>query len=217
MGGMIELKSNLVIERPTNCEWLVRQGEKTFEVDLTPIHLAESRRDELVAASGRSLLELANAFDDGYDAACKLHSRVIYEEEMATIASRKRRSVLLRDEFPRIIKDRGLGSSRSPVGAEDIRENLYYEDDEFTHLEQYRAALEAIKELLFGKMLSMQRLCKRTEVLLQRREARVSGLGEHDANGGDGEQAMRDFMNGPGRDVSAVATTRRGFATKERD
>jgi Mg2+ and Co2+ transporter CorA len=216
MPGMIELKSNLVIERPVNCEWLVRQDERTFEVDLTRIHQVESRRNELMAASGRGLIELANDFDDGYDAACKLHSRVIYEVEMATIASRKRRAVLLRDELPTVIKDRGLASSRSPVGAEDIRETIYYEDDEFVRLEQYRAALEAIRELLFGKMMSMNRLCKRTEVLLQRREAGANGLGESDPAGKRLEDTMNKIMS-QHENVTNTVPARRGFATKERD
>ena len=56
--GMVELKSNLVIERPSKCEWLVRRDEPTFEVDLTVIHRAEARREELVTAAGRGLLEL---------------------------------------------------------------------------------------------------------------------------------------------------------------
>jgi hypothetical protein len=169
-----------------------------------------------MAASGRGLIELANDFDDGYDAACKLHSRVIYEVEMATIASRKRRAVLLRDELPTVIKDRGLASSRSPVGAEDIRETIYYEDDEFVRLEQYRAALEAIRELLFGKMMSMNRLCKRTEVLLQRREAGANGLGESDPAGKRLEDTMNKIMS-QHENVTNTVPARRGFATKERD
>lgn len=217
--GMVELRSNLIVERPANCEWLVRREEKTFEVDLTVIHKAEARRDELIAAQGSSLLELANAFDDGYDAACKLHSKVIYEMEMATIASRKRRAVLLRDEFPRIIKERNLGSTKSPVGAADIRDTLLYEDDEFVHVEQYRAALEAIKELLFGKMMSMTRICRRTEALIQRRETRTSGLGETDPHGDALERKMKEVMD-TREDRSPITVTtppRRGFATREKD
>jgi hypothetical protein len=213
--GMIEMRSNLIIERPVGCEWLVRQDEKTFEIDLTTIHLAESRREELVAAGGRGLVELANAFDDGYDAACKLQSRVSYESEMATIASRKRRAVLMRDEFPTLIKDRGLGSSKSPLGAADIRDALLYEDNEFVALEQYRAALDAIKELLMGKIFSMGRMCKRAEVLLQRRDSSSNGLGEHDPNGGKLEAAMTAVMEN--REISVVAPAKRGFASRERE
>jgi hypothetical protein len=218
MSGMIEQRSRFEIERPNGCEWLARQEERTFAVDLTLVHLAEARREELVAASGRSLLELANAFDDGYDSACKLHSKVIYESEMATIASRKRRAVLLRDEFPDIIKKRGLGSTKSPVGAADIRDSLMYEDAEFVSLEQYRAALECIKELLFGKMLSMQRMCKRAEVLLQRRDAHSNGLGEHDPDGRRLEQTMKSLTEErEGRATITAISPRRGFASKERD
>ena len=218
--GMVELKSNLVIERPSKCEWLVRRDEPTFEVDLTVIHRAEARREELVTAAGRGLLELANAFDDGYDAACKLHSRVIYELEMATIASRKRRAVMLRDEVPQRIRERGLSTSRSPVGAEDIRENIYYEDDEFVKLEEYRAALECIKELLFGKMMSMTRMCRRAEALLQRRDANTGGLGDHDPAGDRLEQGMRKVLETREDQARIAATTaprKRGFADRERE
>lgn len=215
--GMIELKSRLVIERPAGCEWLVRQDEPTFEIDLIRVHQAEARREEIVSAHGRALLELANAFDDGYDSACKLHSQVIYESEMATIASRKRRAVLLRDEFPRIIRERGLGSTKSPVGAADIRDTLLYEDDEFLRLENYRAALEAIKELLFGKMFSMQRLCKRTEILLQRHDPHTSGLGVTDPDGHRIESAMKEIQGRSDINVTETTNRHRGFASKERD
>lgn len=216
---MIELKSLLVVERPTICEWLVRRDEKTFEIDLTQVHLAETRREELVVAQGRSLLELANAFDIGYDAACKLHSRVIYESEMATIASRKRKAILLRDEFPQIIKDRGLGTTRSPVGAEDIRDNLYYEDEEFVKTENYRASLEAIKELLFGKMMSMSRLCRRTEVLLQRRETYTNGIEDTDPGGKYLEEKMESVIKQIDNRVTfkVAIPARKGFASKEKD
>lgn len=214
--GMVELKSNLVIERPSKCEWLVRRDEPTFEVDLTPIHRAESRREELIVAQGRTLLELANAFDDGYDAACKLHSKVIYEEEMATIASRKRRAIIMRDDLPGRIKERGLGSSRSPLGAEDIREAMLYEDEEFTKLEEYRAALGAIKELLFGKMMSMNRLCRRAESLAERREGRTGGLGESDPAGTRLEEGMRRVLESH-ETVRTTTAPRRGFASKERE
>ncbi len=217
MAGMVELKSNLVVERPGDCEWMVRRDEKTFEVDLTPIHRAEARREELMCAYGDSLIELANAFDDGYDAACKLHSKVIYEEEMTTIASRKRCAILLRDELPERIKARGLSTSRSPLGAEDIRTSMMYEDDEFTRLEQYRAALGAIKELLFGKMMSMNGLRRRAEKLLETRAPRSSGLGETDPGGKKMEEKLKAIVEEHENIHATAGARRRGFATKVRD
>lgn len=189
---MIELNSRFIIERPIGCEWLVRQGEKTYEVDLAIIHTAESRTEELAHASG-NVAELASCFDRAYDSACKLHAMTQYEAEMATIASRKRRAIILKDILPGRIKERGLSSARSPVGAEDIRDTLYYEDDEFVRVEQYRAALDAIKELLFGKMMTMNSARRRAEAMLNRGTTKP-GAGNDDPLGDRVERAYRETL-----------------------
>ena len=212
MPGMIELQSTLVVQRPQNCEWLMGGEGKTFELDLAPVYRAEARREELVMARGHALVELANAFDLGYDHICKLHSRVIYELELATIASRKRRAVILRDEMPQILQQRGWTTAKSPVGSADIRDTVFYEDSEFVALEQYRATLEAIKELLFGKTFSLARMCKRAEVLIQRRDPSV-GNGDHDSDGDRLETKMVEVMD----NVETRPSVKRGFATRERD
>lgn len=194
--GMITLDTRFVIEKPVNCDWslAVNKSEPTFEIDLSRVYQAESRREELVTAHGNSLVELSNVFEESYDIVCRAHARVIYEEEMTTIASRKRRAILMRDEIPGIIKDRGLSTSRSPVGAADLRDTLYYEDEEFVSLEKYRAALGAVREFLFGKMMSLSRLCKQTEILLNRKDVKSQGLNDTDPMGDRYERAMSESM-----------------------
>jgi hypothetical protein len=74
----------------------------------------------------------------------------------ATIASRKRRAVIILDMATEIAKSKGLSSARAPTGSEDIREAICYADDEYTAIETYRASLEGLKELVYIKLNSMR-------------------------------------------------------------
>lgn len=212
-------RSTLSIPRPLSSESFLQETSSSageFQVNLAPIYIAEARRNELVAARGRSLIELANAFDDGYDAACRLRAQAMYEQEIATIASRKRRAIILRDEMPAKLKERGLTSARSPVGAEDIRDTMYYEDAEFEKLETYRAALSAVVEFLFGKMMSMNRLCKRAESLMPQQDR--GGLGQHDPDGARLEAGLQRVLGQvEEKHITATTPRHRGYANHEKE
>jgi hypothetical protein len=141
--------TKLSISRP-------QAGLAPLEIDLTLARKAEASLREIAAANSSSSLSLASTFSVAYDSLARAYGALYAEASLATIASRKRRSVVLLDLAAGIAQAKGLASSRSPTGSEDVREAICYADDEFTAIETYRAGIEAAKELVYMKMQAIR-------------------------------------------------------------
>lgn len=133
-----------------------RRGGVPTLFDLGPCFVAERRIMEISFADKPRAKDLFAEFTRAYIYASKLHAMCKMQVAKATTESRKRRSVLIIDFIPEQAKAKGLATSRSPTGAEDIREAFLYRDEEFLAIEDSRAALEAAQELLFGKMMAFR-------------------------------------------------------------
>jgi len=133
-----------------------RTGGHPLVLDLAPCFVAEARIHEISFADKARSKDLFSEFTRGYIHASKLHAMCKLHVARATNESRKRRAVLVIDFMPAMAKEKGLASSRSPTGAEDIREAFLYKDEEFLRIEDSRAALEAAEQLLFGKMMALR-------------------------------------------------------------
>lgn len=133
-----------------------RKGGLPLKLDLGPSFISEARIHEISFADKTRAKDLFAEFTKAYIYASKLHAMCKLHVARAAIESRKRRSVLIIDFMPEMAKAKGLSTSRSPTGAEDIREAFLYRDEEFLLIEDGRAALEAAEALLFGKMMAFR-------------------------------------------------------------
>lgn len=139
----------LSIQRP----W---QGLEPFEVDLKLAFDGERRMQEIATATTGNALLLCSVFARAYDSLGRAYGHIYCEVGCATVAARKRKSILVLDKAPGIAKEKGLSSARSPTGSEDVREAICYADEEYCRIEEYRAGLEAAKELIYCKLQAMR-------------------------------------------------------------
>jgi hypothetical protein len=129
-----------------------------LEFDLSIAYEAERQIQAIASAGSGNALYLASVFGRAYASLGRIYGEIYCEVGKATVQARKRRAQIILDEAPAIAKAKGLASPRSPCGAEDIREAICYQDEDYCKIEEYRAALEAAKELVFIKLQSM-RMC----------------------------------------------------------
>lgn len=133
-----------------------RKGALPLKLELGPVFIAEARVHEIAMADKARAKSLFADFIGAYIYTSKLHAMCKLHVARAATESRKRRSVLIIDFMPEMAKAKGLSTSRSPTGAEDIREAFLYRDEEFLIIEDGRAALEAAEAMMLGKMLALR-------------------------------------------------------------
>lgn len=133
-----------------------RRNALALKMDMMPIFQAEQRINEIAFAGKDQAKSLFADFTRAYVYSAKLHAMVKLHVARATNESRKRRAVLILDYIPEQAKAKGLATTRSPTGAEDIREAFLYRDEEFLNIEDARAALEAAEALLLSKLMAFR-------------------------------------------------------------
>lgn len=111
----------------------------------------ESRKRESAYVNKETAPELMKVFNEGYCEAQRMMVQVSYEYTMALKEANKRRSIVILDKAPTILKEKGLVNARSPGGSEDLRRAVLESDDEYLALQDTVSLLEAAYELLKGK------------------------------------------------------------------
>lgn len=165
-------------------------GLAPLQIDLTIAYKAESHIKEIAAANQSNALWFASVFSEAYNSLSRAYGALHYEVASAAIAARKKRAVLVLDVAPRIAKEKGLSSTRSPTGSEDVREAICYSDPEYAAIEEYRAALEAAKELVFLKLRAMQMAYDATKAIVRG----TSGTAGNQLHAAEPEVMMENAM-----------------------
>ncbi len=128
-------------------------GNGFVEIDLSRVRELEARKEEASAISKVKAPELLTAMNEGYTIlATKLLPLVSYELTQAKQAADERKAVVFLDEAPRILKEKGLSRPNNPSGSADQREAILSLDPEFKKLRNAVDMLDAVYELLKGKM-----------------------------------------------------------------
>ena len=133
-----------------------QEGQSPFEIDLTLAYHGEASLPALASASSGNALSLIATFQRAYSSLARAYSLAYREVELATVMSRKRQAVLVLDMAPQILKEKGLSTARNAAGSADLRQAICYADDQYCKIENYRAAVESIKELVKLKLDSMR-------------------------------------------------------------
>lgn len=128
----------------------------SIKIDLKSILESERRLHEVAITTKDKAPELLASFNLSW---LELHGHIVYLENERNIADRelrKRRSVIVLDVAPQILKDKGLANPRSPAGNEDLREAVINQDAEYLAIEERYQKIEAVIELLRGKLKAFE-------------------------------------------------------------
>jgi hypothetical protein len=126
-------------------------------LDLREVYSSESRLAEVQSVNAQKAGELLSCFNRAYLLlGDHLHALATWTNE-AEAAARKRRAVVVLDEVPRILREKGLSSARSPSGSEDLRAAVLDADAEYSKYQDVLAQLKAAAALLSGKQEGFRR------------------------------------------------------------
>jgi len=132
-------------------------GLEPMRLDLTELQLAESRTKELAYVNKETAQELMYMFNHAYAKVHEMLVSVRYEFEQAQTYAARRKAIVLLDIAPNILKEKGLLSSRSPAGSEDLRQSVLDIDAEYFDYQQKINALKALYQYLQGKTEALER------------------------------------------------------------
>jgi hypothetical protein len=135
---------------------IIRPNNSFLDFELDIVYKAESRISSIVGANLETAQYLQGLFGSAFAVLADVMGVIVKEIELSTIASRKCRAKILLDKAPNIVAEKGLGSAKNSTGNADIREAILYSDEEFCKIEEYRAHLEAAKQLITLKIQSIR-------------------------------------------------------------
>lgn len=127
-----------------------RNGDDALRLELSEVHLAESRMEEVAFVTPQKAPELLALFTHSYLLCNEMIAKLSYEETRAEKELSRIRSILLIDRVPGLIKEKGLTNSA------DIRNALVEADPEYQAAQDKVDFIHATIELMKGKMKSME-------------------------------------------------------------
>lgn len=122
-----------------------------LKLNMENLALIESRKREVAYVNKETAPELMKIFNEGYCEAQRMMVQVSYEYTVALKEANKRKSIVILDKAPTILKEKGLVNARSPGGSEDLRRAVLEADEEYLALQEKATILELAYELLKGK------------------------------------------------------------------
>lgn len=126
-------------------------GGPGFDLSMEFVYRAQARLDEIAIVNDHKAPELIACFARAYATLTDYISRVGGEVVKAKNAVAARTAIVTLDEAPRILKEKGLISGRSPSGSEDQRIAVLELDTQYVALRDRLQELEAYAALLKGK------------------------------------------------------------------
>ena len=137
----IEIGSLLKIPRGT-------PNLEPMEFELGFLLKAESRKVEISYVNKETAPELLMTFNEAYCAAKRMMNQINLEYINSKKYADHRRAIVILDVVPEVLKSKGLATSRSPGGSEDLRKAVLDLDTEYGGLMDKVAVLETAYEFL---------------------------------------------------------------------
>lgn len=107
-----------------------------LELDMTEINMAAGRIQDVAFVNQSRAGELLALFNTAYLNVGRYMALVEYEYEMAEKKAAEIRAVLIIDKIPGILQEKGLATSRNPLGSEDIRLAVMNMDPEYKRAQE---------------------------------------------------------------------------------
>jgi hypothetical protein len=124
-------------------------GAAPLALPLKEIFHAEERVKEVAFVNAHKAPELLACFNIAYLDINDHLSRLELALHMVQKAAKERAAIVILDEVPRILKEKGISTARSPGGSEDQREAILAQDAVYSacvdRVEQVKAMLTLMK------------------------------------------------------------------------
>jgi len=131
-------------------------GINVIELPMAEVYRAVSRIDEIAIVNQHKAPELIACFARAFATLTDYIAVASGQVVKAKNALSRRTAIVLLDEVPRVLREKGLLSTRSPSGSEDQRNAVLEMDAEFIVARDRVQQLEAYYELLRGKQKDIE-------------------------------------------------------------
>lgn len=125
-----------------------RDGQEPLSLDLTEIRQAERRLGEVAMTNAVRAPELLALYNGAYLMVRRYINLLEYEENVAERRLEEVRAIFIVDKLPELLAAKGLATSRSPLGSEDIRTAFLALDPEYKRMQEMLSTIKAYSALL---------------------------------------------------------------------
>jgi hypothetical protein len=119
-----------------------------MEFELGSLLKVENRKAEIAYVNKETAPELLTAFNEAYCATKRMMNQINLEYMNSKRYADQRRAIVILDVVPEVLKRKGLSTTRSPGGSEDLRKAVLDLDTEYNALLDIVAVLETAYEFL---------------------------------------------------------------------
>lgn len=123
-------------------------GLEPLILDMTDIRQADGRRQEVAMVNALRAPELLTLFNNAWLITAKYLNYLEYELDVAVRRLAEVKAVIILDKVPGILAQKGLASSRSPLGSEDVRQAILDIDPDYKKVQEYISSVRCYVGLL---------------------------------------------------------------------
>lgn len=128
----------------------------SLKFEMAEVLQVEARINEVAYVTPEKAPELLSTFNRTFLDLTRKISLVELERQKAVREANKRKSVVILDEAPRILREKNLTKDSNPAGSADLREAVLNNDDPYLNLLERVDQISAIHELLRGKLKAIE-------------------------------------------------------------
>lgn len=118
------------------------EGLAPLELDMADIRRAEARLGEVALTNSHRAPELLTTFNKAWLDTSKCLNLLEYEIGCAERRMAEIRAIFLIDKLPALLTEKGLATSRSPLGSEDIRQAFLDKDADYKRMQELIGNIE---------------------------------------------------------------------------
>lgn len=162
----------------------VPRGTKSgaLALDTTRIIIAENRLEEVRRVTIATAPDLLACYNEAYLDLQKFLGALRLEHDKAVREANKRRSIVLLDEAPRILQEKGLATSKNPGGSADLRQAILDGDEEYCLLMDKADYIAAVHTMLAGRCKAIEMAFQAVKKIIERGQG--NGLGRVSTSAG---------------------------------
>lgn len=134
-----------------------KPGGLGTEIDLGFWARQEARLQEVASVTPQKAPELLAAFNRCALDLDRLANTIELEYQFAVREAEKVRAEVLLDQVPRILQEKGLASTKNPMGSEDLRDAVLAKDAGYEQACDTADMLKAMTKMLRGKYDAFER------------------------------------------------------------
>jgi hypothetical protein len=123
-------------------------GLDPLTLNMADLRQAEGRLGEVAFTNAARAPELLATFNKAWLDASRYLNLLEYEQDIADRRVAEIRAIVIIDKLPALLAEKGLATSRSPLGSEDIRQAFLDRDPDYKRMQELIVILRSYVSLL---------------------------------------------------------------------